>query len=194
MSPCVHCGQPVAPGIAVCPKCGKPPAGAPPKKSNPLAWAFAIGCGFFALIAVVGIVAAILIPNLLDALQKAKQKRTVADMRNIGTAWMSWVTDNVDDPETRLSEYPTAEELAGVLEGTYIQEMPRTDGWKHPFEFWIARDLREAPLLYIRSPGRDGVFETDDLFQETPFDPYEYDRDIVWADGYFTHYPETSRR
>ena len=34
------------------------------------------------VVAIIGIIAALLIPNFLDALQKAKQKRTVADMRN----------------------------------------------------------------------------------------------------------------
>ena len=33
------------------------------------------------VVAIIGIIAAILIPNLLDALQKAKQKRTVGDIR-----------------------------------------------------------------------------------------------------------------
>ncbi len=37
------------------------------------------------VVAIIGIIAALLIPNFLDALQKAKQKRTVADMRNAGT-------------------------------------------------------------------------------------------------------------
>ena len=46
------------------------------------------------VVAIIGIIAAILIPNLIDALQKAKQKRTMADMRNVGTAWLSWVTDS----------------------------------------------------------------------------------------------------
>ena len=47
------------------------------------------------VVAIIGIIAALLIPNFLDALQKAKQKRTVADMRNIGTAMFSWLTDQV---------------------------------------------------------------------------------------------------
>ncbi|MEZ5313270.1 MAG: prepilin-type N-terminal cleavage/methylation domain-containing protein [Thermoanaerobaculia bacterium] len=50
------------------------------------------------VVAIIGIIAAILIPNLIDALQKAKQKRTMADMRNVGTAWLSWVTDVVPAP------------------------------------------------------------------------------------------------
>src|SRR5688500_7931049 len=45
------------------------------------------------VVAIIGIIAALLIPNFLDALQKAKQKRTVSDLRNIGTALMSWLTD-----------------------------------------------------------------------------------------------------
>ena len=46
------------------------------------------------VVAIIGIIAAILIPNLLDALQKAKQKRTVSDIRNTGTAWMSRPTSS----------------------------------------------------------------------------------------------------
>src|SRR5437763_9702219 len=47
------------------------------------------------VVAIIGIIAALLIPNFLDALQKAKQKRTVADARNVGTAEMSWLTDQI---------------------------------------------------------------------------------------------------
>src|SRR3954454_19626511 len=47
------------------------------------------------VIAIIGILAAILIPNLLDAMEKAKQKRTVADMRLTGTAMFSWLSDEV---------------------------------------------------------------------------------------------------
>src|SRR5690348_5906197 len=47
------------------------------------------------VVAIIGIIAALLIPNFLDALQKAKQKRTVADIRNAGTAMFSWLTDQV---------------------------------------------------------------------------------------------------
>ena len=45
------------------------------------------------VVAIIGVIAAILIPNLLDALQKTKQKRTMAEMRITGTAVMSWLSD-----------------------------------------------------------------------------------------------------
>src|SRR5881227_4046400 len=77
------------------------------------------------VVAIIGIIAALLIPNFLDALQKAKQKRTVADMRNTGTAMFSWLTDQVGAAaagqtrtQVNLSSYGTtlaAASLATVL-------------------------------------------------------------------------------
>ncbi|MCK5220504.1 MAG: prepilin-type N-terminal cleavage/methylation domain-containing protein, partial [Candidatus Aminicenantes bacterium] len=46
------------------------------------------------VVAIIGIVAAIAIPNLLTAVQKSKQKATMGDMKAIGTAVESYVTDN----------------------------------------------------------------------------------------------------
>ena len=52
------------------------------------------------VIAIIGIIAAIAIPNLLTALQKAKQKATMGDMKSIGTAVESYMTDNYLAPGT----------------------------------------------------------------------------------------------
>src|SRR5262244_2052256 len=38
------------------------------------------------VVAIIGIIAAIAIPNLLNAIDRSKQKRTMADMRSVGTA------------------------------------------------------------------------------------------------------------
>ena len=43
------------------------------------------------VVAIIGLLASVLIPNLFDALQKARQKRTMTDMRGIGIGWMSWL-------------------------------------------------------------------------------------------------------
>ena len=129
------------------------------------------------VVAIIGIIAAMLIPNLLDALQKGKQKRTVADARNIGTAWMSWLTDQaqasaagqVANPDWPfgLGNY-THTALQADLDGSlplpsgdpspeYLKRVPERDGWGTPFEFaqngvtLIARDV-----LAIRSWGKDG--------------------------------------
>src|ERR1700759_1491935 len=91
------------------------------------------------VVAIIGIIAALLIPNFLDALQKAKQKRTVADMRNIGTARFSWLTDQVGAPaagasatEVDLSKYTASDAttVSSVLVPQYVQSVPQKDGWK----------------------------------------------------------------
>src|SRR6188474_3642525 len=92
------------------------------------------------VVAIIGIIAALLIPNFLDALQKAKQKRTVADIRNVGTAEMSWLTDQIaaaaagatNTVNTASYSAISATELASLLVPQYVQEVPKNDGWKNP--------------------------------------------------------------
>src|SRR3954467_9971750 len=88
------------------------------------------------VVAIIGIIAALLIPNFLDALQKAKQKRTVADMRNTGTAMFSWLTDQggaaaAGAPATQvnLGDYTPSDSttVAGVLVPQYTQSVPVKD-------------------------------------------------------------------
>ena len=99
------------------------------------------------VVAIIGIIATIALPNLLDALQKANQRKTIGDMRNVGSAWFSWLTDNVGaaaagQPQQtlRLPTQPIgAEELLGLLDprttgasagvSFYISEVPPRDGW-----------------------------------------------------------------
>jgi prepilin-type N-terminal cleavage/methylation domain-containing protein len=45
------------------------------------------------VVAIIGIIAAIAIPNLLNAIDRGKQKRTMADMRTIGAAVESYSVD-----------------------------------------------------------------------------------------------------
>jgi general secretion pathway protein G len=154
------------------------------------------------VVAIIGIIAAILIPNLLDALQKAKQKRTVGDMRDVGAAWFSWLTDQVGAAAagqgTKQYTLPTAVTMTGdQLLSTlypadadifYIQEVPNKDGWANPYEYRYSDNPLTAQVMAIRSPGRDNVIEGA-AYTMGPFLASDYDQDIVWADGFFVKYP-----
>ena len=156
------------------------------------------------VVAIIGIIAAILIPNLLDALQKAKQKRTVADMRNTGTAWMSWLTDQVGaasagaDKQYDASAYNSKsyEEVFNYLHPSdtffYMQEVPELDGWNHEYRFAQNSDIVSSSVLILQSTGRGGVEEQaiTSSWAVAPFVATDYDQDIVWADGYFVKWPE----
>ena len=155
------------------------------------------------VVAIIGIIAAILIPNLLVALQKAKQKRTVAELRNVGTAWMSWLTDQVGAASAGAGKtYDASDftersyvELFGYLhpESTffYMQEVPQFDGWNYPMSFGQADSLSAANVLIVCSGGGDGVLADGctKSYEVTAFVATDFAQDIIWADGYFVRWP-----
>lgn len=158
------------------------------------------------VVAIVGIIAVILIPNLLTSLQKAKQKRTVADLRNVGTAWMSWLTDQVGASAAGAAKTydassfsePSYVELFGYLhpETTffYMQEVPQFDGWRYPLRFGQAESLVSSNVLIVCSGAADGAFEGDDCtksYDVGAFVATDFKQDIVWADGYFVRWPSS---
>ena len=152
------------------------------------------------VIAIIGIIAALLIPNFLDALQKAKQKRTVADVRNTGTAMFSWLTDQVgaaaagaSASDVNLGSYLSplsGAQVGSILVPQYMQEVPNVDGWKTPYEYYLKTAAPLDPqVMAIRSFGRNKT-EDGDPYSVTSFDPTDYDQDIVWADGFFVRWPQ----
>ncbi len=154
------------------------------------------------VVAIIGIIAAILIPNLIDALQKAKQKRTVADIRNTGTSMMSWLTDQISASAAGAAgtyTWPTSgsasyAQVFALLRPSdtffYMQEVPEVDGWKGTYCFILntANLLAPTGVIAMRSPGRDKSFESG-TYSTGPFVATDYDRDIVWADGFFIKWP-----
>jgi len=155
------------------------------------------------VVAIVGIIMAILIPNLLDSLQKAKQRATVAEMRSVGQAWFSWLTDQVSAAAAgsaqtfdfgSLDETLTQSELLEMLFKSssmfYIRDVPSRDGWGHPMEYSWSGDPLSAHVMAIRSQGRDGLpGPSGDPYTLGPFAASNYDEDIVWLDGFFVRYP-----
>jgi prepilin-type N-terminal cleavage/methylation domain-containing protein len=151
------------------------------------------------VVAIIGIIAALLIPNFLDALQKAKQKRTVADARNVGTAEMSWLTDQISaaaagaaSTQWNIGSYTSANasDLTSALVPQYIQQVPQQDGWKDPYAYymnWAA--LTGQQVMAIVSGGRDNKI-TGGSYTAGGFDPTDYDQDIIWADGFFVRWPQ----
>ena len=151
------------------------------------------------VVAIIGIIAALLVPNLLDALQKTKQKRTMADSRNIGNSMMAWLTDQASAAAAgasgtfQLGDWTgtaDVDEIAAQLVPTYIQEIPRLDGWKQDFLFRMEIDNPVGERLFlIASGGRDASTPAG-TYSIGSFDPTDYDQDIVWADGLFLRWPQ----
>src|SRR5881398_3738357 len=94
------------------------------------------------VVAIIGILAAIAIPNLLTAMQRARQKRSMADMRSIATAWESRATEtNQYTAAASGMKLATSVPLSWLddnLTPTYIKLIPHNDGWSDAFVTSVA--------------------------------------------------------
>ena len=134
------------------------------------------------VVAIIGIIAAIAIPNLLNAIHRGRQKRTMADIRTIGTAIEAYAVDHASYPSVAAGTISTA--LHKLIEPTYVKRAPRADGWN--------TDMRAVSVLQgysIGGPGRDKSFTNDDLSTSAGITT-NMDCDIIYSNGSFTLYPE----
>jgi general secretion pathway protein G len=136
------------------------------------------------VVAIIGIIAAIAIPNLLNAINRGRQKRSMADIRTVGTAVEAYAVD--------MAFYPTFGEndfdgtWYGFLEPTYVKTVPRNDGWRTSF-----RGMSQSRFYTLGSAARDRIFETS--LTSNAYNgrtTQSMDCDIVYSNGSFMSYPE----
>ena len=143
------------------------------------------------VVAIIGILAAIAIPNLLTALQRSRQKRSMADMRSIATAWESRATDtNSYTAAGAALTWPLPNSDANVIESmlvpTYTRKFGVYDGWGTKFQVGYTNRSYS-----IESLGADQT-ESGDPTSSTsgPIVTGNFDCDIVFSNGNFVIYPE----
>jgi general secretion pathway protein G len=131
-----------------------------------------------------GIVAAIAIPNLLNAIDRGKQKRTMADMRSIGTAMESYAIDNNRYPGP-TDGWQGVGAIEESLEPLYIRILPARDGWENPFLIWS-----DGSSYKIVSPGKGGIVDGDYSGEVAGGATSNFTADIVFINGQFVQWPE----
>jgi type II secretion system protein G len=127
------------------------------------------------VVAIIGIIAAIAIPNLLNAIDRGKQKRSMADMRSIGTAVEAYAVDNNTFPVT--SSMAT---LSSSLVPQYVKALPTSDGWNNTFAVDAA-----ATQYTLTSYGSDALPGGCVSGTMTSL----FTQDICFANGQFIQYP-----
>jgi len=144
------------------------------------------------VIAIIGILAAIAIPNLLNALQRGKQKRTMADMRNLATAIESYNVDNnvypaaTSCPSDLIAPDKTLDSTSWAsLRPTYIAQPPFQDGWGHFLEYGT-----NGQSYTLGSGGRDGSYTGVTAGGTNCGTTTDFNSDIVYANGTFVLYPD----
>ncbi len=141
------------------------------------------------VVAIIGILAAIAIPNLLTAMARSKQKRTMADMRTIATAWEARATDvngySAAGAYTIPATVSTPLQMSGMLAPTYIKVLPPRDGWNNGWEYRVG-----GQNYAIISYGKDGVVSNSSGTTFTGGPTTNFDCDIIYSQGGFLVYPD----
>jgi general secretion pathway protein G len=145
------------------------------------------------VIAIIGILAAIAIPNLLNAVQRGRQKRTMSDMRALAIAIEAYNVDNTAFPTASCisGAFTTPGAVLGpgsfsLIAPTYITRPPLQDGWGHFFVY----NVDNGHYQYnIYSYGRNGT--PDGLTCGTTTD---FNDDILFSDGTFLQWPEGAQQ
>lgn len=101
------------------------------------------------VVAIIGIIAAIAIPNLLDAIERSRQKKSVSEVQSLANALQSFSVDyggypstgvvgNFSDPNAVL-DTGVFRDGAGspAFEPDYIQAIPTADGWGVPYALTV---------------------------------------------------------
>jgi general secretion pathway protein G len=152
------------------------------------------------IVTIVGLIFIVLLPFYLDSLEKAKQRKTMANVNSIGKAMMNWMTDQAgaaaagaagtDVVDMDNFESVSHEQLDAIMVPVYLATIPQSDGWGSDLDYYLKiLDFNEENALAIRSPGKDGFWDGS-AYTMAPFVSTNYKSDIVWADGMFVRWPQ----
>ncbi|MFW6140078.1 MAG: type II secretion system protein [Acidobacteriota bacterium] len=131
------------------------------------------------VVAIIGILAALLIPNAMTALQKARQKGTMKDVNTIATAIMDFVTDNGTVPDS-IPDGEVDQDFQQAM-SFYIRNMPQEDQWGNPLRAWAGE------------PDGYDILGTDEEVGTDDFTVASYGRDGTISDiAWDSEQPETA--
>lgn len=138
------------------------------------------------VVAIIGILAAIAIPNLLEAIDRGRQKKSMSDLRNLGVAVQTYAVDaNFYPIATSMSAITSLDPVAMGIQPEYIKVAPTEDAWGG--QYYYGSDTAGNGSSYtIVSYGKDravssasagptGDFDCDIIFQEGTF--------VAWPEG-----------
>jgi|Deesub1362B_J571_1020462.scaffolds.fasta_scaffold00028_130 general secretion pathway protein G len=165
------------------------------------------------VVAIIGILAALLIPNIMSAIQRGRQKGTMGDMHTLATNLTDYITENTQFPTPITSLTDVGNNLDFLL-GFYARRIPQRDKWGNPLQvaLGLGASDRGYPLSGTMGPdefmlcsyGRDGnddgwTFDNQTTYgDDDTADFYEvndmsdFTRDIVIINGDFAHAPASA--
>lgn len=154
------------------------------------------------VVAIIGILAALLIPNAISAIQKAKQKSTMKDIMSISTAIADYVTDHSAAP-TQEGTYDAATSFYRAVSPFYLKVLPVKDEWGNEYRVWcgtaateygvsspyaddyivssFGRDRNQEAFAFDENAPEEGIFTIDSIS--------DFNKDLIMLNGTWIRYP-----
>jgi general secretion pathway protein G len=134
------------------------------------------------VVSIIGLIAAIAIPNLVNAIQRGRQSRTIGDLRGLVTGIALYQQD--------FTRYPVVSDWVGVVAlrdslRTYMGGYNEEDGWRKPYMY--RSDGADYTLV---SYGWNGV--ADQPWTAGP--THRFDDDMVVHNGVFFQWPDGAQQ
>jgi prepilin-type N-terminal cleavage/methylation domain-containing protein len=158
------------------------------------------------VVAIIGILAALLIPNAMNAMQRARQKGTMKDLSTIAGYLMDYTVSTGSAPAWDGSAFTISSSVYTDLVPFYAKAIPYTDQWGNAFVVhsgsgWTATWLGMTPSsgstdeFAVGSPGRNTTFSFDfstgaSFYAVDSMD--DFDNDLVSWNGQFVCSPRTT--
>jgi len=133
------------------------------------------------VVAIIGIIAAIAIPNLLNAINRGRQKRTMSDIRSIATAMEAYSVDFNFYPRIAVTSAAVTA-VDPYITPTFIKRLPTSDGWNQTL-LLINDAGGQSYTLFSQAKG--GATGTATGGPTTNFED-----DIIFSNGQFYQWPE----
>jgi prepilin-type N-terminal cleavage/methylation domain-containing protein len=159
--------------------------------------------------AIIGILAALFIPQFITSIQKAKQKGTMQDMNGIAKAIIDYITDIGYAPE-QSGPMVAGSSFIEVLTPFYVKTMPLIDQWGTAFSVYCGTAIDSAGIGGVTASGPDDfiVISYGKDRQQTPFSfdpldpqtayfemtaPPSFNQDLIIWNGSWIHAPKSGQ-
>jgi len=161
------------------------------------------------VVAIIGILAALLIPNAITAIQKSKQKSVMKDIVSLATAATDYISDNAEWQINQSGDIVPGSAFVQVLSPLYIKICPINDYWGEPYKAYVGvdaaiRSINPADVgpddFLIESYGRDSISDGWTYDPLTPNDDYyvvdshqSFRNDLINWNGYWLRSPRVAQ-
>jgi len=158
------------------------------------------------VVAIIGILAALLIPNAMNAMQRARQKGTMKDLSTIAGYLMDYTVSTGSAPAWDGCAYTVSSSVYTDLVPFYAKAIPFNDQWGNAFAIYSGSSWSSAWLgmtpssgssdeFAIGSPGRNDSYSFDyssgaSFYTVDSMD--DFDNDLISWNGQFVCQPRTT--